>query len=821
MTTGSRRVLCVSVLVSLLATTGFGQSYAVKDGYWNVPSTWKNGLVPDAAKVANIGTYSGATTATVTLSADQSVASLYLGAEWTTRGTLDLGDHNLAVGNTLQIGYHNNYGGTGIVKRGAGSLTAHMLAIYWGNDFTFGEHDAVGVLKLKGANATTAGSANVKWARLENNAKLTLGADMLAGDFISYSRTTLDMRSHALTATDYIKLEGYLGGGMTIENRGAMRTKKLQVLDHTFNFEAADSTNRLELFRVSSATASTANISETVSLNNGCKLTLGDDLSLSDVVQVRDASIVDALRHDITAKGIYLGTDGARATSLVNGGAVYVNDLQMTKGSTATFHAAGSIEKAISLAGGSELTLEQSKGDLTGLTFNGTSSGSLAIADTSKLVLDFGDNDRPSWIFRWKDPDGGTWEGLLASLIGDGKISVTGYRLYDEGGYTYHRQRRARARHAGRPAATGRHCRGGGRVASPPARVTTNPPHLDRCSPRKHRDPAHSPNPQSPIAYSLPSACGLAARRGDRRRIVAIGRACGCPGGNSGCCPGCQDPGAGGGLGETPLRRLGGLAGAAEDGGQEPSGVAGGVHDPRPVAGQCQRTCPCAGDVAAGGCRGAGGRRAVLGAGADGAGRAVDCRGRPAVGEGPGVGRGGEGPGPAERRPAAIAHRPGDALRVAQAVACCAEATRGGAGRRPGTCSRASGPGPRVVSAEEVRRVDRRVPQGRRGRQEPGAGRGGRGRALPGGRRRRGGQPLDARGDQARPDGHQDPAGRGHVVAQRGQAGSGGRASGRGAFDRARLAPGPDGPRHGGAVQEGLRGRREAVPGSAPPRRPI
>jgi hypothetical protein len=257
---------------------------------------------------------------------------------------------------------------------------------------------------------------------------------------------TLDMGGHTLAAESIMFGLEY-GSRMRIANRGPLKAGELLVGNQDFDFIAADSIGFFALSNGAGSTAAAGNITGAVAVVGNSRLTLGADLTLSGVrdfpgdLWVEGGAIVDAVRHSISANGIYLGADLDVATPghLVHGGAVYAKELHLTSGSTASFRAAGTIQDAISLANGSTLTLLQSKGDLTGLTFNGISAESLAVDASSKLVLDFGDNNKKSWIFRWQDPEVGTWEGTLAAMIDNKQISVLGrygYKLYDSDGYT-------------------------------------------------------------------------------------------------------------------------------------------------------------------------------------------------------------------------------------------------------------------------------------------------------------------------------------------------------------------------------------------------
>jgi PEP-CTERM motif len=205
---------------------------------------------------------------------------------------------------------------------------------------------------------------------------------------------------------------------------------------NALSFGASDAVGVLSLYGGSTATtAATGNVSSSVGVNEGSVLHLGADLSLGSLV-IRDAgSMVDAHHFGISVAGQLL-LDGTSPGGLINAGAMQVDSLLMANGSTLTLHGGDLINTSISLTGDSVLTVQQANG--MGLTFNGTSTGSLSI-DPSHLDLVF---TSTGWDFRWPDPaGGGNWISTIDGLIGSGAIVLDlpagySYEVVDQGGYT-------------------------------------------------------------------------------------------------------------------------------------------------------------------------------------------------------------------------------------------------------------------------------------------------------------------------------------------------------------------------------------------------
>ncbi|HEV3256609.1 MAG TPA: hypothetical protein VG013_07015, partial [Gemmataceae bacterium] len=308
-------VVWTSLAMFLLGSTTAlaGDFGAVTNGNWNNSATWTPASgPPGAADNAFIGsTYPGgaASTATVTLTADQSVANVYLGYQnGGGSGTLDLGSSTLTIAGTLDIGGGN---GVGFLTRGTGSFTAQNLLVSNGNSLTLGTGDAVNFMSLDtGSSGTTAATGNVTvGAQVFAGSTLTLGADMnLSGSLDVEQNSTLNMGGHAVTANT-IQL-GYNNGQPTTLNRGGagatLTAQNLFVGNQTLGLVAADSVTNLYLANASATTAAVGNVTGSAQVFGGSTLTLGADMNLTGFLDVEQNSTLNMGGHAVTANAIGL-----------------------------------------------------------------------------------------------------------------------------------------------------------------------------------------------------------------------------------------------------------------------------------------------------------------------------------------------------------------------------------------------------------------------------------------------------------------------------------------------------------------------------------
>ncbi len=323
---------------------------------------------------------------------------------------------------------------------------------------------SVSTLSLSNTSAltTTLTGSVTGNASIYSGSKLTLGADMtLSGNFdLEDSGSTLDMGGHKLSA-NYIYLGWNDGVAVNVANVGPLNaTNYLYVYGtainppalnagnlyveygSTLNLPTSGTASSLTLAYSSAlTTVSTGNVTGTVSVYNGSKLTLGADMLLSGQFNLYSTgSTLDMGGHKLSASSIYLGWSGG-FVNIANPGPVSTPYLYVGNGSAAPLLAAGStVNTQMTISGNSHLTLLQPAGQLTGMTFLGSSSGALSINDTSVLRLSGGSNSAPTWLFRWKDQGSGTWVNTLTGSIAAGHVSVSstsGYSVFDDEGYTY------------------------------------------------------------------------------------------------------------------------------------------------------------------------------------------------------------------------------------------------------------------------------------------------------------------------------------------------------------------------------------------------
>ena len=324
---------------------------AVTSGNWNVGSTWTGGTAPGAADNAYIGSTfpaGSASSATVTLTANQSVGSVTLGFDTGTAGTLNLGTFRLTTG-SLQIGSSS---GTGSVLRTTGSVSSSFVSVF-NTTFNITAADAISQLQLNNASTTIAAGASVSGlVDLDGTSTLTttasgnltgqvrvgvnagststliLGADLInpASNVSVSAGSTINAQGRNLTAGS-IQVDG------TLSNRGTLTTSQLYVSGQSFNLTSADAVQIFNLTDASTAltagvvvsdlylygnsttsTATTANVAQSVSLNGTSTLTLNANLNLSSV-DVQTGATLNAQNRTITASDVNLaGTLSNRST---------------------------------------------------------------------------------------------------------------------------------------------------------------------------------------------------------------------------------------------------------------------------------------------------------------------------------------------------------------------------------------------------------------------------------------------------------------------------------------------------------------------------
>jgi hypothetical protein len=462
--------------------SGYFSTYSLNQNYG---STFTFGSSDTASNLTMANSSTASTIATGNVSASASIQSgstLTLGANMTLTSnlnlqdngsTMDLANHELRA-NEIDIGWSGT-GSPSLLNRGkltASSLwVANLACNINSTDAITNFHLQNGTSTLNApvaslyltnnsTAATTSAGGITAGATIDSGSHLTLGADAAMTGTLDLRTTgsTFDMASHALTAsTVYL---GWNGTGLTtLQNRGRLTAGSLYVANQPFDLNATDVITNFSLQNgagtlnapvsslslTTNATATTTaagNVSSYVNISGGSRLTLGADMTLSGSLNMWNAaSTLDMAGHSLKAYEIDIGWNATGSTTLMNNGKISTNNLYVAHANTPTFHPGDSIGNYAYLSNSSILTVSQANDQLTGLTFNGTYSGSLSINDTSVLSLQIGQSPFTHWIFRWKNPNStSNWSNVLTNLITAGRISInpsTGYYLANQGGYTY------------------------------------------------------------------------------------------------------------------------------------------------------------------------------------------------------------------------------------------------------------------------------------------------------------------------------------------------------------------------------------------------
>jgi fibronectin-binding autotransporter adhesin len=411
--------------------------------------------------------------------------------------TFDMGGHKLSARNYIFLGWYDN-GVPKLVNRGPLATTNLYVA---NQSFGLISDDAVSNMYLAGVNGCTLANRSLNYLYLNNTvlatagtwstaglelagvtplststtanvtstvhvhngSVLTLGADMLLDNLFDLhdSGSTLDMGGHKLSAANYIFLGWYNSGVPTLVNRGPLSTANLYVANQPFSLSPSDSVTNWTISNVNGGTLTnnclsyvelangsqlltsvTGNITGSAYVHGGSLLTLGADLLLSGNLDLRDAgSTLDMAGHKLSANVVYLGWNNGTSVAVARPGSVNISDLYVGGASAVILSAPTStVDHSINLSNDAKLTLQQPDGQVTGMTFLGSSSNLLSANNSSVLNLSAGSAGGLGWLLRWQDPSAGTWETTLQGMIAAGRIAVSstgGYSVFDEGGYTY------------------------------------------------------------------------------------------------------------------------------------------------------------------------------------------------------------------------------------------------------------------------------------------------------------------------------------------------------------------------------------------------
>ncbi len=457
------KIFVLFIAACLFGISAHGQDTgAVISGNWEDPTIWTAGTVPGSANNVYIGSTfpSGAASiATVTLTANESAANLFLGSGNNTHGTLNLAGHTLTIVDTFTIGQN---GGIGTLNEGGGSFTAGTLNLESASTFTFGTNDAVSALNVfSGSTAATTAGGNVTGnLNVLSGSTLNLGANLSLTGSLDVENTGSVVHMNGFNINAPTILLGQFGNQAVTLDRGATPgslsatdlyiaqiTLNLLPSDNVTNFHLNHSTTTLnsgvavsflDLINASTATTTTAgNVTGLVNVHDGSTMNLGANLNLTGDLDVNGAgSILKGHGFNLNLHQLTVGFFGPGTATVSDVGTANLFSLFMGHGSSMTIDG-GTVSSSINLGGGSILNVVETGG--TGLTLNGAFNGALSI-DSSSMELIFNSS---GWDFRWQDPSsGGNWVSTLDAMIAAGQIDISlpmggSYSVFDLNGYTY------------------------------------------------------------------------------------------------------------------------------------------------------------------------------------------------------------------------------------------------------------------------------------------------------------------------------------------------------------------------------------------------
>ena len=269
-----------------------------------------------------------------------SAGTLTLGADLNLSNTLDVRDNSvLDMGGhavnaqSIFLGY---YDGLPTTLQNRGAFTAQNL--YVGNEsLNLIAADSLTSLNVtSAAHVTTAATSNVtSTANVFTGGTLTLGADLnIANNLDVRDNSVVDMAGHTISANAI--LLGYFDGSpTTLQNRAALTATYLEVGNQAFDLDAVDSVQNYLLHAATSTlnspvsflhleqnahatTTAAGSVSARVEVFTGGTLTLGDNMTLTGNIDVRDNSVLDMAGHTISANTLFLGWYDGLPTSLSN-----------------------------------------------------------------------------------------------------------------------------------------------------------------------------------------------------------------------------------------------------------------------------------------------------------------------------------------------------------------------------------------------------------------------------------------------------------------------------------------------------------------------
>ncbi len=409
-------LIFTAAFLSMQLASNAQDTGATISGDWEDDTIWTSGVIPGSNNNVYIGSnypVGSASTATVTLTANESAANVYLGYGNGGSGRLDLGNQSLTISGTLYLGQN---GGTGALQQGSGgSFTAQTVSLANSNTLNFGANDATSNLVLtNGSVANTVATGNVSTSVVvESGSRLNLGANLNVGDGtvvvgVSGVRSTLNMNGYSVTADD-ISLGSTSSPPITLENRGAFTAGALFVYNTTFDLNANDSVGSLYLNQTTttlhsnvdyleldngSAATTTASgtVTGNVSVNSGSTLNLGANLNAGVTIEGQNTTF-NMNGYTVSGGTVDLGYNSGFAVNLENRGVFAVSTLEVA-GTTFNLnptdsvlffslnHATTTLGSSVSLTA---LGLEN--GSVATTTSSGNVTGTASVGSGSTLNL--------------------------------------------------------------------------------------------------------------------------------------------------------------------------------------------------------------------------------------------------------------------------------------------------------------------------------------------------------------------------------------------------------------------------------------------------
>jgi fibronectin-binding autotransporter adhesin len=180
-------------------------------------------------------------------------------------------------------------------------------------------------------------------------------------------------------------------------------------------------------------TSATGNITASVYMDGASTLTLGADLNVTGNVDIRNGSTLAAQNHNIAANQFFFGFYGGTPV-VTNLAAANVGNWYQGNGTQVALNNGNSSIGTLNLTGNSNLTVVNGGSNPATLTILGTSSNSISIAAGSQLTLQMNSLSGP--ILIWDNPTGGGDHiADLNALISAGTLTFTG--LYSTDVYIY------------------------------------------------------------------------------------------------------------------------------------------------------------------------------------------------------------------------------------------------------------------------------------------------------------------------------------------------------------------------------------------------